>query len=111
MSFDSNIYYTPEAFGLERVAEIEYSDRNYVFDTRMVWRQTATGRLLTARDSGCSCPSPFENHNLTTLESANLAALEAEFESERKRDSDWQRFDVDDARRELAKVRTILEFS
>ena len=58
-----NIYYNPEHFGLSVVAEIDYSDGCYQFDYRMVWRHNETGKLYTARDSGCSCPSPFEDYN------------------------------------------------
>lgn len=56
-----NIYYEPAAFGLEIVAEHDFSDWSYQFDTRVVWRDRE-GRLYTARDSGCSCPSPFEDY-------------------------------------------------
>jgi hypothetical protein len=58
----ANIYYSPERHGLTPVVEIEYSDGCYQFDTRVVWRHDETGTLYTARDSGCSCPSPFENY-------------------------------------------------
>lgn len=71
---DSNIYYSPAAFGLETFAEIDYSDGNYQFDYRVVWRRLSDGKLLSSRDSGCSCPSPFENvavKDLQEVESAN----------------------------------------
>jgi len=48
--------------GLELLDELEFSDRSYCFDTLVVWRDTE-GRVFAARDSGCSCPSPFENYN------------------------------------------------
>ena len=63
----SNVYYNPRDFGLEIVAEIEYSTGSYEFDTRVIWKDEE-GRLWTARDSGCSCPTPFENESLDTLE-------------------------------------------
>lgn len=66
----SNIYYNPSDYGLEVVASIEYDADSYSFDTRVIWRDKK-GRLWTARDSGCSCPTPFENHNLTTIERLN----------------------------------------
>jgi hypothetical protein len=67
-------YYNPGRCWLEKVAEIEYSGGCYEFDTRMVWRDIATGTLWTARDSGCSCPSPFENvHKLSDLERLTTA--------------------------------------
>jgi hypothetical protein len=56
------LYYSPGKYGLELVAEEEYSSGSYEFDIRAVWRDTETGKLLTARDSGCSCPTPFEDY-------------------------------------------------
>lgn len=64
-----DVYYQPEKFGLTPVAEIEYSSGMYEFDTRVVWRHSS-GLLFTARDSGCSCPSPFED--FTSLEQVDL---------------------------------------
>lgn len=66
--YDENVYYYPEKSGLSSLGEIEYSDAFYQFDTRVVWLHAATGRLLTARDSGCSCPTPFKDFTLETLE-------------------------------------------
>jgi hypothetical protein len=63
MSYDENIYYSPEKLGLSTVAEIDWSDGCYQFDLRVVWKHDASGVLYTARDSGCSCPSPFEDYN------------------------------------------------
>lgn len=62
MSYGSNVYYNPEKHDLEVVFEIEYSDLCYQYDTRVVWRHKQTGVLYTARDSGCSCPTPFEDY-------------------------------------------------
>ena len=62
-----NIFYSPEEFGLEVVGCVDYSDGCYQFDYSCVWRD-ATGQLYYAEDSGCSCPSPFEDHALDDLE-------------------------------------------
>lgn len=79
----ANVYYEPEKHGLEVVAEIDFSDRSYQFDTRVVWRHKETGVLYTGRDAGCSCPSPFEDyHDLASLEVVNLESLRQEVESE-----------------------------
>jgi hypothetical protein len=58
----SNIYYSPENYGLEIVATLN-GDLGYEFDMLVVWK-TKTGRkkLYWAQDSGCSCPSPFEDY-------------------------------------------------
>jgi hypothetical protein len=62
MSYDCNPYYNPEALGLETVAELEFSDMSYQFDTLVVWKHKDSGKFYTARDSGCSCPTPFEEY-------------------------------------------------
>ena len=58
-----NPYYDCEKCGLDLVGEIDYSSGSYEFDTRVVWKRKKDGRLLTARDAGCSCPTPFESHD------------------------------------------------
>ncbi len=61
MSWDKNIYYHPEKFDLEIVDMIE-DEPDYDFDMFVVWKDKE-GNLYYAEDSGCSCPSPFENIN------------------------------------------------
>lgn len=69
--YENNLYSHPEKAGLSTVAELEYSDGDYQFDTRVVWRRDSDGQLLSARDSGCSCPSPFESTELKDLQEVN----------------------------------------
>lgn len=86
--YDNNPYYHPEALSLEIVGVLEFSDLDYQFDTRIVWRHIESGVFYTARDSGCSCPCPFEDYNsledLTVLNSWDdlLDEIEAEKSSE-----------------------------
>lgn len=54
-------YYNPEDFGLETIGEIEWSQEAYQFDLTAIWWNPAVGRFVMASDSGCSCPSPFED--------------------------------------------------
>lgn len=61
MDYWSSVYNSPEKHGLEVVAEIDYSDGDYCFDMRVIWKHTETKKYYTARDAGCSCPSPFED--------------------------------------------------
>jgi hypothetical protein len=79
--YESNPYYSPEGWGLETVAEVEYSDMDYQFDLRVVWKDEK-GRLYTARNSGCSCPAPFEDYreigDLERVTQKVLKELEAE---------------------------------
>lgn len=63
-NYEENFYYHPEKHGFVVVDELEYSDRWYQYDTRMIWRDTNDGKFYTARDAGCSCPTPFEEYGL-----------------------------------------------
>lgn len=70
-----SIYYNPEKFNLEEVAQHDFSSGSYEFDYRVVWRDKTTGKLYTARDSGCSCPTPFESLRYKDLEDFSLSYL------------------------------------
>ena len=98
--YGNSPYYYPEKFDLVPVGEIEMSEPCYSFDTVVVWRHTPTGDVYTARDSGCSCPTPFEDYDsleqLTKLTSVNLD----EFAQDLR-----QSYDQDGARDLLRKVR------
>jgi len=62
-----DIYNQPEHFGIKPIGEFEWSQPDYSFDFTVVWQSTEDPSLFYwARDSGCSCPSPFESY--TTLE-------------------------------------------
>jgi hypothetical protein len=66
-----NIYYNPEDHGLEIVAEIDFAD-SYDFDKIVVWKSKDENKFFWAQDSGCSCPSPFEDyHSVDALEVLN----------------------------------------
>lgn len=54
-----DIYYNPDTFGLTPVTEIEWDNECYQFNITAVWEKD--GEFWMASDSGCSCPSPFEN--------------------------------------------------
>lgn len=56
----SSPYYSPEKFGLKVLGEMSWSEPDYGFDLTVVWTDER-GTLYWANDSGCSCPSPFED--------------------------------------------------
>lgn len=61
-SYDYNPYSNPEKCGLEIVAgPLDFSSGSYEFDYLIVWRDLATNKFYWGQDSGCSCPSPFED--------------------------------------------------
>lgn len=72
---DPNPYYNPEKFGMKQVGMIDFSSGYYEFDYRVVWKHK-DGTYYTARDSGCSCPTPFEDYTkLDDLHIANISEL------------------------------------
>ena len=77
-SYDENIYYNPEKYDLENVYCHDYSDGSYCFDYRVIWKHTKTGEYYTARDSGCSCPSPFEDLTFEDLQSVSKEEIAEE---------------------------------
>ena len=63
----ADIYYQPEKFCIKPIGEFEWSEPDYSFDFTVVWQSLEDPTLFYwARDSGCSCPSPFED--FTTLD-------------------------------------------
>lgn len=79
---NENIYYNPEAFGLTIVAEIDYSNQSYQFDTRVVWKDKK-GHKYMMRDSGCSCPTPFEDyHSVESLDKFSIREIRKEVNEE-----------------------------
>lgn len=82
-----DIYYSPEKFDLEVVGEIDFSSGSYEFDLTVVWRDTETGALYYADDSGCSCPSPFEYQGRDSLTRVTRTQDLIDHFEDRKRDS------------------------
>ena len=62
MKFNNNPYYSPEKCGLEMFAEIDTAG-SYEFDLFVVWKKLDDNTLWWDTDSGCSCPSPFDEHD------------------------------------------------
>lgn len=68
MGWDTpDIYGQPEHFGIQTIGEASWHDESWEFDFTVVWQSKEDPTLFYwARDSGCSCPSPFES--FTSLE-------------------------------------------
>lgn len=60
LKFNDNPYYSPELCGLEIFESIDTAG-SYEFDIFCIWKKLDTGDLYWDSDSGCSCPSPFDN--------------------------------------------------
>ena len=54
-------YYEKCPETLEQVGGLDEPDLSYEFHVLGVWRYKPTGDLYWTTDSGCSCPSPFED--------------------------------------------------
>lgn len=106
--WEKNPYYHPEALGLTTVAELEFSDMDYQFDTRVVWERD--GALYTARDCGCSCPTPFEDYtSVEMLDRVDMKELESEVQDAIRHNTRWGNPDiVRDGREFLKQVRAAL---
>jgi len=47
--------------GFTKLDEIEWDNESYEFNLTGIWVRNSDGTLWTADDSGCSCPTPWEN--------------------------------------------------
>jgi len=56
-----NPYYNPEDFGLSIVGSLEDPEACYTFNYLVAWGHDESGKVYWAKDSGCSCPTPFED--------------------------------------------------
>jgi len=72
--YDDDAYYQPEKFGLKIIGGLNEPDLCYEFNELVVW-QHEDGRVFFAQDSGCSCPSPFEDY--TSLEDLTPVTTES----------------------------------
>lgn len=57
----SDVYGSPEKYDLEIVDVLDDPNACYRFDMLVVWRHMLSGKVYWFTDSGCSCPSPFED--------------------------------------------------
>lgn len=96
----NNIYDNPEVAGLEKLVELNEPGLHYAYNIFIVVRHIESRRLFFVEDTGCSCPSPFENyyfnspseHNIREVEAHNFYAFE----------SDVNNFPVEMAQRQAA---------
>ena len=68
MSRKINPYYNPEKLELE-LYSLGEPGLSYEYNTLCFWA-TTDGKIYTASDSGCSCPTPFENYEVENQKEA-----------------------------------------
>jgi hypothetical protein len=61
MAYYNDVYNSPEKHGLQIIDSMNLTDESYSFDIFAVWYHAETNRWFYGQDSGCSCPSPFED--------------------------------------------------
>jgi hypothetical protein len=66
MKFNENPYYSPEKCGLEIFESIDTAG-SYEYDMFVVWKKLNDNTLWWDIDSGCSCPTPFDIHDLKPI--------------------------------------------
>jgi len=103
VSWDCNVWAHPHKFGLEAVGDIEWGEPCYSFDTTIV-RRDKDGQMYYADDSGCSCPSPFEDFDsIASLTGCTVAELQQHLE-ERVETSYLNDGEKDQARMDIANL-------
>lgn len=60
---------------LDLIEDIDLAEPDYSFDLLRIYLRKSDGMLLWATDSGCSCPSPFENTTVGELRESTSATL------------------------------------
>lgn len=82
------MYYGDMPEGVTFIGDIEWDNEAYQFDMTGIWK-TKRGEYWIGDDSGCSCPSPFENvHGIDDLDGPyNKAGLRSALESRIKEGS------------------------
>ncbi len=65
---NNNPYYDPEKCGLKLLFTLEDPSQCYDFSTVILVQDIESSKVYVCHDSGCSCPSPFENiHSLNDM--------------------------------------------
>lgn len=86
----SDLYSSPEQFGLATIGEIQWGVASWDFDLTVVWKRELDGAFVYGEDSGCSCPSPFEDTSLGDLKRATpLAEFQAHLNERNAQQIPW----------------------
>ena len=89
--YDHNVFCSPEKLDLELVETLEEDGLCYAYNTFIVVKHVPTGRLFYAEDSGCSCPTPFEEYKFKGPDDTDMAEVKLghKLEEFEKRLLDW----------------------
>lgn len=76
----TNVYYEPEKFNLQIIGMME-ENLSYAFHMLVSWQHIPSGRVFWREDSGCSCPSPFEDEHFASPDNTSLTEITDSFSS------------------------------
>lgn len=78
--WSENPYYSPKKCGLQIIDALEDPAASYDFSTVVAFRKSRTKRVFIVHDSGCSCPTPFEDvHSLADMSEIRTVKEAREF--------------------------------
>lgn len=60
---------------LEFIEDVELSEPDYSFHELRIYVRRSDGAILWATDSGCSCPSPFEDTSVADLKESTASTF------------------------------------
>lgn len=98
--FEANPYYSPEKCGLTLIDTL-HGEEDYSFSIVCVWKDNSSGKFYWASDSGCSCPTPFEDY--TRL--SDLSALRENFHNFKEACENRDNVNRDDLKRFISRFR------
>lgn len=81
MKVESNVYYEPSKSNLE-IFEFIDTGESYEFNMFVIFKEMTYQTLHYAMDSGCSCPTPFEDiHEIMDITKDTLYNFERALEN------------------------------
>ena len=69
-----DFYYHPEKYGMTSIGFVDWGYGGYDFDLLQVW-QKEDGTFVFGEDSGCSCPTPFQDQDVEDLTRINSLSI------------------------------------
>lgn len=102
-----NPYYDADKLGLD-LYTLEEDGLSYEFNMLCFWADKS-GRVFTAEDQGCSCPTPFDGFNMSSVEgmAEEMDRIGSVEQAERTIDA-WGKVGIDEKRAAVEWVRARL---
>ena len=88
---------------LDYAGSVDLSVPDYAFDIMGFWVRKSDGQVLYATDSGCSCPSPWEDTLVSDLRETTADRV-VDLAAESHRDDGYDATPIADLRRQAREV-------